>query len=35
MQFLKNILKSGQESVIKHEKISVCVICDRGGEHMK
>ena len=31
--FLKNILKSGHESVIEHEKISVRVICDRGVTH--
>lgn len=32
-QFLKNILASGHESVIEHEKISVRVICDRGVTH--
>lgn len=31
--FLNNILSSGHESVIEHEKISVRVICDRGVSH--
>lgn len=31
--FLSNILKSGHESVIEHEAISVRVICDRGVSH--
>ena len=33
IQFIKNILKSGHESVIEHEKISVRIICDRGVSH--
>ena len=32
-KFVKNILKSGHESVIEHEKISVRIICDRGVSH--
>lgn len=32
-KFISNILKSGHESVIEHEKISVRVICDRGVTH--
>lgn len=31
--FVTNILKSGHESVIEHEKISVRIICDRGVSH--
>lgn len=31
--FLSNILKSGHESVIEHEKISIRIICDRGVTH--
>lgn len=31
--FVANILKSGHESVIEHEKISVRIICDRGVSH--
>ncbi len=31
--FVKNILKSGHESVIEHFPISVRVICDRGVSH--
>lgn len=31
--FVSNILKSGHESVIEHEKISVRIICDRGVSH--
>ena len=31
--FVEKILKSGHESVIEHEKISVRVICDRGVSH--
>lgn len=31
--FVKNILKSGHESVIEHFTISVRVICDRGVSH--
>ena len=32
-QFIANIIKSGHESVIEHEKISVRIICDRGVSH--
>ena len=31
--FVRSILKSGHESVIEHEKISVRVVCDRGVSH--
>lgn len=31
--FVSKILKSGHESVIEHEKISVKIICDRGISH--
>lgn len=31
--FVKMILKSGHESVIEHEKITVRVFCDRGVSH--
>lgn len=31
--FVENIIKSGHESVIEHEKISVRIICDRGVSH--
>lgn len=31
--FVSNILKSGHESVIEHEKITVRIICDRGVSH--
>lgn len=31
--FVSNILKSGHESVIEHEKVSVRIICDRGVSH--
>lgn len=31
--FLSNIIKSGHESVIEHEKVSVRIICDRGVSH--
>lgn len=31
--FIKRILKTGHESVIEHEKISVKIICDRGITH--
>ena len=33
IKFISNILKSGHESVIEHEKISVRIICDRGVTH--
>lgn len=32
-KFIANIIKSGHESVIEHEKISVRIICDRGVTH--
>ncbi|MDR1896014.1 MAG: FAD-dependent thymidylate synthase [Prevotellaceae bacterium] len=32
-KFVRNILKSGHESVIEHEKITVKIICDRGVSH--
>lgn len=32
-QFITNIIKSGHESVIEHEKVSVKIICDRGVTH--
>ncbi|MDR0986968.1 MAG: FAD-dependent thymidylate synthase [Ruminococcus sp.] len=32
-KFIGNIIKSGHESVIEHEKISVRFICDRGVTH--
>lgn len=31
--FIKNIIKSGHESVIEHEKVTVRIICDRGVSH--
>jgi thymidylate synthase (FAD) len=31
--FVRNILKSGHESVIEHEKITVKIVCDRGVSH--
>lgn len=31
--FVQRIIKSGHESVIEHEKITVKVICDRGVSH--
>jgi thymidylate synthase (FAD) len=31
--FVKGILKSGHESVIEHEKITVKITCDRGVSH--
>ena len=31
--FIKMLLKSGHESVIEHEKITVRIICDRGVSH--
>ena len=30
LQFVKNVLKRGHESVIEHEFLSVRIICDRG-----
>jgi thymidylate synthase (FAD) len=32
-RFIKGILKSGHESVIEHEKVTVRIICDRGVTH--
>ncbi len=32
-KFIRNIIRSGHESVIEHEKITVRVICDRGITH--
>lgn len=32
-KFITNIIQSGHESVIEHEKISVRIICDRGVTH--
>ncbi len=32
-KFVTNILKSGHESVIEHEKVTVRIICDRGVSH--
>ncbi len=32
-KFVKNIIESGHESVIEHEKVSVRIICDRGVSH--
>lgn len=31
--FISRIIKSGHESVIEHEKISVKIVCDRGVSH--
>lgn len=31
--FISKIIKSGHESVIEHEKVSVKIICDRGISH--
>lgn len=31
--FISRIIKSGHESVIEHEKVSVKIICDRGVSH--
>ncbi|MBR4983252.1 MAG: FAD-dependent thymidylate synthase [Lachnospiraceae bacterium] len=33
VKFVGNILRSGHESVIEHEKISVRIVCDRGVTH--
>ena len=32
-RFIKNIIKSGHESVLEHVNISVRIICDRGVTH--
>ena len=31
--FIQNIIKSGHESVLEHEKVTVRIICDRGVTH--
>lgn len=31
--FIRNIINSGHESVIEHEKVTIKVICDRGVSH--
>lgn len=31
--FIANLIESGHESVIEHEKISIRIICDRGVTH--
>lgn len=33
IKFIRGIIKSGHESVIEHEKITVRVVCDRGVTH--
>lgn len=33
VRFVRNIIKSGHESVIEHEKVTVRIICDRGVSH--
>lgn len=33
IKFIENILKSGHESVLEHDKITVRIICDRGVSH--
>ena len=32
-KFIKSVIKSGHESVLEHEKITVKVTCDRGVSH--
>lgn len=32
-QFIATIMKSGHESVLEHEKVTVRVVCDRGVTH--
>lgn len=32
-RFVRNIIKSGHESVLEHAKVTVRVICDRGVSH--
>jgi len=32
-KFIRGIIKSGHESVIEHEKVTVRIICDRGVTH--
>lgn len=31
--FIRSIIQRGHESVLEHEKITVCIICDRGVSH--
>jgi len=31
--FVRNIIKSGHESVLEHEKVSIRITCDRGVSH--
>lgn len=31
--FIRRLLKSGHESVLEHEKLSVRIVCDRGVSH--
>ena len=33
LTFVKTICKSGHESVLEHEKVTVRIICDRGVSH--
>lgn len=32
-KFINSIIRSGHESVIEHEKVSVRIVCDRGVSH--
>ncbi len=32
-KFVQNILNSGHESVLEHEKVTVRIVCDRGVSH--
>lgn len=32
-KFVRNIIESGHESVLEHEKVTVRIICDRGVTH--
>lgn len=32
-EFVKRLIKSGHESVLEHEKITIKIICDRGISH--
>ena len=31
--FVSRIIKMGHESVLEHEKVTVCIVCDRGVTH--
>lgn len=31
--FVERLIKSGHHSVLEHEKITVCIVCDRGVSH--